>query len=55
VPLPAAVPGLPGEVMIIIWVLAILGSAALAAWLLGWRPGVNEETARVTVRRKGRR
>jgi hypothetical protein len=54
VPLSAAVPGLPGKVMIIIWVLVILGAAALVAWLLGWRPGVNEETARVTVRRKGK-
>lgn len=41
--------------MIVLWVLAVLGAAALAAWLLGLRPGVNEETTRMTVRRKGRR
>jgi hypothetical protein len=53
VPLSAAVPGLSGKV-IITWVLVILGAAVLVVWLLGWRPGVNEETARVTVRRKGK-
>jgi hypothetical protein len=40
--------------MIIIYALLILGIVILGAMLLGWRPSVDEKTARVTVRRKGK-